>query len=49
LSDDSATPQTQRNKEIVIAGLVPAISLSLAPLCPLDRDDRNKSGHDGCY
>jgi hypothetical protein len=33
--------------EVVIAGLVPAISLRLAPLRPLDRDGRNKSGHDG--
>jgi hypothetical protein len=31
---------------LVIAGLVPAISMSLEPLCPLDRDGRNKSGHD---
>src|SRR5690349_9711317 len=30
----------------VIAGLVPAISLREARLCPLNRDGRDKPGHD---
>jgi hypothetical protein len=30
----------------VIAGLVPAISILLAKQCHLDRDDRDKPGHD---
>jgi hypothetical protein len=32
--------------KLVIAGLDPAISMTVAQLCQLNRDGRNKSGHD---
>jgi hypothetical protein len=39
----------RNDSQFVIAGLDPAISISWARRCQLNRDGRNKSGHDTHY
>jgi hypothetical protein len=36
----------ERNLTGVITGLAPVIPVSMARLCPLNRDGRDKPGHD---
>jgi hypothetical protein len=45
--DDSGADGIARTMKRVIAGLDPAISMIVAGLCPIHRDDRDKPGHDG--
>src|SRR5437868_3907893 len=42
----SMSPLPRRTFVVVIAGLVPAISIRVARRCPNNRDDRAKPGHD---
>jgi hypothetical protein len=44
--EDSGADRIARTMSRVIAGLDPAISMTVARLCHLNRDGRNKSGHD---
>jgi hypothetical protein len=46
--DDSGANRIARTMKHVIAGLDPAISINVARLCQLNRDDRDKPGHDTC-
>jgi hypothetical protein len=52
LNNNSGADRTVRTiLHVVIAGLDPAISITVARLCQLNRDDRDKPGHDegGAY
>jgi hypothetical protein len=44
--EDSGADRIARTMKRVIAGLDPAISITVARLCHLNRDDRDKPGHD---
>jgi hypothetical protein len=44
--EDSGANGIARTKRCVIAGLDPAISMTMAWPCPTYRDDRDKPGHD---
>jgi hypothetical protein len=44
--EHSGADRIARTRRLVIAGLDPAISIPVARLCPINRDDRDKPGHD---